>query len=78
MTAEGSRTSTKAWYALRDASIDEKCFRPSNAPRIMVMLQNLVSINDPDVIESLRASCNGIGTDVTKSVYTSWVVRGPG
>ena len=23
--------------------------------------QNLVSTNDPDVIESLRASCNGIG-----------------
>ena len=34
MSTEESCTGTKARYALRDASIDEKRFRCFNAPRI--------------------------------------------
>ena len=33
MTAGDERTSTKARYTLCDVSVDEKCFRCSNAPK---------------------------------------------
>ena len=36
--------------------------------------QNFVSTNDPEVIESLRASCSAIGTVMSK-VATSAVLR---
>ena len=42
--------------------------------------QNLVSTNVPDVIESLRASCNGIGmviarvtTSIVRELFAAWV-----
>ena len=34
-------------------------------------IQNLVSINVPEVIESLKASCNGIGMAAMKKVAMS-------
>ena len=37
--------------------------RPDFCPRLE-KTQNLVSMNVPEVIESLRASCNGSGTDM--------------
>ena len=44
--------------------------RPGLGPRLE-KTQNLVSTNVPEVIESLRASCNGIGMAMTEVVMSA-------
>ena len=48
--------------------------RPGLGPRFEKS-QNLVSTKVPDVIESLRASCNGSGIDMAKVKGYTWFGR---
>ena len=55
---------------LATLSFTKSAFGPPTRPGLELRLektQNLVSTNVPDVIESLRASCNGIGIVMAKS-----------
>ena len=69
MTMQGGRTSTGPWYAFGDESIDKSAFGPPTRPgldRSLGMSQNLVSTNGLEVVESLKASCEGTGMVMTE------------
>ena len=58
---------------LATRSLTKRAFGPPTRPKLGLRFektQNFVSTNDPEVVESRRASCNGIGMFMTGVVTT--------